>query len=85
MDEALDVLAADQRQVFAEFLPVEIEQHGAVVHFFVGHLVEDLGRGRILLAQALGEAAIDTAVLFLVGDGQRQHFLLAQLGEFLHA
>ena len=84
MDEALDVLAADQRQIFAEFLPVEVVEHGAVVHLLLGHLVEHLGGGGELLAQALGEAAVDAAVLFLVGDGERQHFLLGQIGKSFH-
>ena len=84
LDEALDVLAADQRQIVAEFLAVEVEQHGAMAHFFVRHLVEHLGGGRKLLAQAFGEAAIDAAVLFLVGDGEREHFLLGQIGKSLH-
>ena len=76
MQKALHVLAADQRQIFAEFFAVEVVEHGAVMHFFLGHLVEHLGRGGELLAQALGEAAVDAAVLFLVGDGEGQHFLL---------
>ena len=36
------------------------------------------------LAQALGKAAIDAAVLFLVGDGEREDFLLGQIGKALH-
>jgi hypothetical protein len=84
MDEALDVLAADQRQIFAEFLAIEVEQPGAVGDFLFRHLVEHLGGGGELRAQALGKAAIDAAVLFLVGDGQRQYFLLGQVGKFLH-
>ncbi len=43
-----------------------------------------LAEARILLAQALGEAAIDAAVLLLVGDGERQDFLLGEIGETLH-
>ena len=84
LDEAFDVLAADQRQVVAEFLPVEVEQHAAVAHFLVRHLVEDLGGGGIFLAQAFGEAAIDAAVLFLVGDGEREDFLFGEIGEAFH-
>ncbi len=76
VDEALDVLAADQRQVLAEFLAVHVEQHGAVAHLLVGHFVEHLGGGGKRLAQALGEAAVDAAVLVLVGDGEREDFLL---------
>ena len=48
------------------------------------HLVEHLGGGGKLLAQALGEAAVDAAVLLLVGDGERQHLLLGQVGKVLH-
>ena len=84
MQEALHVLAADQRQIFAELLAVEVEQHGAVVHLFLGHLVEYFRRGGERLAQAFGEATVDAAVLFLVGDGQRQHFLLGQVGKSFH-
>ena len=84
LDEALDVLAADQRQVLAELRPVEIEQHGAMAHLLVRHLVEDLGRGRICLAQSLGEAAIDAAVLVLVGDGEREDFLFGEIGKAFH-
>ena len=82
--EALDVLAADQRQIFAELLAVEVVQPGAVGDFLVRHLVEHLGGGGKLLAQPLGEAAIDAAVLLLIGDGQRQHFLLGQVGKSFH-
>src|SRR5437762_3216475 len=76
--------AADQRQVFAEFRPVEVEQHGAVAHLLLRHLVEDLGGGRIFRAQPFGKAAIDAAVLVLVGDGKREDFLFGELGKALH-
>ena len=84
LDEALDVLAADQRQVVAEFLPVHVEQHGPVAHLLVGHFVEHLGGGGERFAQALGKAAIDAAVLVLVGDGKRKHFLLGKIGKAFH-
>jgi hypothetical protein len=84
MDESLDVLTADQRQVVAELRPVEIEQHGAVVHLLLGHLVEDLGRGGVLLVQALSKSAIDAVVLLLVGYGQREDFLFGELGKAFH-
>jgi hypothetical protein len=42
-DEAFDVLAADQRQVFAEPLAVEFDQPAPVPGFLLGHLVEYLG------------------------------------------
>ena len=84
MDEALHVLPADERQIVAKLRPVEVEQHGPVAHLLVRHLVEDLGGGAIPLAQALREAAIDAAVLFLVADGEREDFLLGEIGEALH-
>ena len=48
----------------------------AVAHLLIGHFVEHLGRGRERLAQAFGKAAIDAAVLVLIGDGEREDFLL---------
>jgi hypothetical protein len=84
LHEALDVLAADQRQVVAELGTIEIEQHGAMVHLLFRHLVEDLGGGGILGAQSFGKAAVDPAVLLLVGDGEREDFLLGKLGKALH-
>ncbi len=38
----------------------------------------------ILRPQALGKAAVDAAVLVLVGDGKRQDFLLGEIGETFH-
>jgi hypothetical protein len=52
-----------------------------VPDFLVRHLVEHLGGRGKGLAQAFGEAAIDAAVLVLVGDGKRQDFLLGEVGE----
>ena len=75
LDETLDVLSPDQRQVVAEFRTIEIEQHGAVTHLLVGHLVEHFCRSGELLAQAFRKAAIDTTVVFLAGNGQCQDFL----------
>ena len=48
------------------------------------HLVEHLRRVRIGAAQPVGEGAIDAVVLVLVGDGEREDFLLAQIGKALH-
>src|SRR6186997_2330434 len=81
VQEALDVLAADQRQVVSELLAIEIEQHRAVMHFLVGHLVEYFCRGRELLAQTFRKTAIDAAILFLVGDCEGQNFLFAEIGK----
>lgn len=50
MQEALDVVAAHERDVFAEFFPIKVDQLAAVTVFLLGHLAEDLGgRGVVLL------------------------------------
>jgi hypothetical protein len=84
VDEALDVLAPDQRQILAEFRSMEIEQHAAMPCFLVGHLVEDFGGGGVVLAQSLCEAAVDAAVLFLIGDSEREDLLLGEFNKALH-
>jgi hypothetical protein len=55
-----------------------------VAHLLLRHLVEHLGRGGVFLAQPLGEAAIDATVLLLVGDGEREDFLLGEVGKAFH-
>jgi len=84
LDEAFHILASDQRQVFAEFRPVELEQPGAVAHLLIRHRVEDLRRCRICRSQPLGEAAIYPAVLVLVGDGEGDDFLFGEVGKAFH-
>ena len=77
-------MTADQGKIFTEFRPVEVEQHGAVADLLLGHFVEHLGGVRIFSAQALGEPAVDTAVLVLVGDGEGENFLLSKFGKAFH-
>jgi hypothetical protein len=52
--------------------------------FLVRHLIKDLGGGGIVLAQSLCKAAVDAAVLFLIGDSECEDLLLTELGEGLH-
>src|SRR5260221_10519535 len=82
--EALHILAAYERQILTELLAVEVEQHAAVADFFFRHFIEYLGGGGILLAQTIGEAAIDAAVFLFIGDRKREDFLLGQIGETFH-
>ena len=79
--EAAHVLAADQRDVLAEALAEQLDQHPPMAALLLGHLVEHLGRGRVGRAQAFREVAIDPPVLLLERDRQRQDLPLAQLGE----
>ena len=72
LDEALDVLAADQRQKFTEFLAVELEQHVVVLDLLAAILSYIVGGVGIGAAQPVRERAVDAAVLVLVGDGERE-------------
>jgi hypothetical protein len=84
LDEVTHVLAADQRQVLAEFLAMEIEKARAMLDLLIGHFVEHFRGRRKLCTQAFGEAAIDAAVLLLVGDGEGEDFLLGEVGKAFH-
>ena len=79
------MLALDQRDVFAEFLAVQLDQPAPVHVLLARHVGEHLGGGGIVGAQPLGEVEVDAAVLLLGGNRQRQDFALAQLVEITHA
>ncbi len=68
----------------AETLFIELQQAMPMAALFLGHLLEDLRRVRITLAEVLGEAHIDAAVLLLGGDRDRKHLALGQIGKILH-
>ena len=84
LQESLDVLAADRRQMGAEALLVHFEQAVAMAAFLLGHLLEHFCRIRITLGEVFGEGHVDAAVFLLGGDRNRQHFALGQIGEILH-
>jgi len=67
-----------------EPLLVKFQQPMAVAAFFLGHLLEDLGRVRIAFGEVLRERHVDAAVLLLGRDRYSQHFTLGQIGEILH-
>src|SRR5690606_7201660 len=58
-----------------------LDQRGAMAVLLLGHLVEYLGRLRIILAQALRVPTIDAGVVLLGGDREREHLLLGQVPE----
>ena len=72
------MLAADQRDAFAEARPVPLDQPGAMAVLLLRHLVEHFGGLRKLLAQPVGIGAVDAPVVFLRGNRQRQDFLFGQ-------
>jgi hypothetical protein len=82
--ETLDVFAADRRQMRPKALFIEFEQHVAMAAFFLGHLLEDLGRVRVAFGEVFGEGHVDAAVFLLGRDRNGQHFALGQIGEILH-
>ena len=84
LDVAADVLAADQRDVIAEFFDKHVDQHAAVLVFLFRHVAEDAGGVGVILLQALGEVGVDAAILLLVADGQRQDFAFGQVGKGAH-
>jgi hypothetical protein len=55
-----------------------------MVDLLVRHPIEDPRGSGITLAQCFGEAAIDSVVFLLAGNGEREDFLLTELGEALH-
>ena len=79
--ESVDVLPPDERDVLAEAVAKLVDQERAVFGFLVLHLVEHRRRRRIRLAQAVGEIAVDAAVLFLQRDRERENLGLCQVAE----
>ena len=84
VNEAFDVLAADQRQKVAELLAVKIEQHVAMPDLLLRHFVVHFGSIGIGAAQRVGEGAVDAVILVFVGYGEREDFLLVEVGKTLH-
>ncbi len=81
--EALHVVSANQRNVVAEPVPVDVQEAGAMAGFLALHLVEHRRRRRIRITKAVGEIAIDAAVLFLEGNRERENLRLRQVAELL--
>jgi hypothetical protein len=82
--EALDVGAADERDVVAELLGIEIGQPAAVLMLFLGHFHEHLGGGWVSVHQGMGKTGIGARIVILAGDGERQKFLFGEVGKALH-
>ena len=53
--------------------------------FLLRHLLLQLRRLRIALAEIFGEAHINAAVLFFAGNGNRPNLSLRQIGKFRFA
>jgi hypothetical protein len=79
--EAGHMLAADQRDDLAKAALMQVDQTAAVVVLFLGHTVEDGGRGGVIGADPLGIAAVDATVVLFGRNGERQHLLFGQIGK----
>jgi hypothetical protein len=84
VDETLDVLAADQRDVLAKLLAVQLDEPVPVAVLLLAHLVERGGGLGVAGLEPLGKVAVNAGVLLLQGDGQGKHLLLAQALERSH-
>ena len=84
LDEAFDVLAADQRNVLSKFLPEEFDEAAAMVRLFLAHAVEHLRRAGEILPQSFGEISIDALILFFQKNSQGQNLPLGKAFEVSH-
>ena len=84
LHEALDVLAANQRDMVAELAFEQVGQALAMGRFLGAHAFQDLGRGRERFPQAVGEIGIDPLVFLFQGDGEGQDFRLAEFRKSFH-
>ena len=78
LDEALDILAAEQRNVLAELLAIEFDQSVPVPLLLGEHRLEDRRGGRVVRPEPLGEVTVNAGVLFFEGDGQGQDLPLTE-------
>src|SRR5205085_4283991 len=62
-NEPLDIVAADQGDVVAELLTVQLDQSMSMPVFFRAHFVQDSGRPGIVRLEAVREVVIDARVL----------------------
>ena len=74
-------MAANERDVLAEALPVQLDQAGAMAGLLHDHLLEKFRGGGILSAQPLGEIAINAGVLFFERNCQRQNLAPREIFE----
>src|SRR5579863_668987 len=82
--EAFHVMAADEWNMFAEFLPVQVDQSSAMSGFFSLHPFKYGGRSGEVLAQSFGEIGEDALIFFFERNGQGEDLALVKSFESLH-
>jgi hypothetical protein len=81
---APDMLAADERNVVAEFRDKKVDEPTPMRVLLGGHLVEHFGGRRIVFVQAVREIGVDARILLLVADGEGEYLALGQVVEIAH-
>ena len=85
LQETPDILPPNQRNVFSEFLPIQLDQPPPVPGLFYPHAVKN-GRGcGEVLTQAFDEIGVHPLVFFFQRNRQRQNFLFGKSVKVLHA
>src|SRR5438270_882653 len=67
--ETSDVLTANERHVLTELVPKEFDEAPPVTRLLAAHAVENRGRSRKILPQAVSVVGIDPLVFFFKRDG----------------
>ena len=65
--------------MFAELLPVQVQQPAPMLILLRHHIGEHLCGAGIGFPQPLGDVGIDARVLLLAADGERQDFTFGQV------
>src|SRR5205823_905818 len=78
------VVAANEGNVVAKLLPVQVHQALPVARFLGAHAVEHGGGGRKILAKTFGKIRVDALILFLERDGQGQDLAFRKAVKVAH-
>ena len=71
--------------MLAEFRPIQLDQPMPMPILLGPHLLEHLGRGRIIFFHRVGEVGVNPGIFLFQRDGQRKQFLWAKALERSHA
>ena len=77
-------MAANERNVVAKLLPVQVHQSLPVARFLGAHAVEHGGGGRKILAKTFGKIRVDALILFLERDGKSQDLAFGKAVKVAH-
>src|SRR6266850_5177355 len=78
------VLAPNERHMLAKARAIALQQPMPMLILLVAHFLKLPGLLWIILTQSISEVVVDTGILFLEGNGQREDFLLGQSFESAH-